>query len=756
MPYSEAQTITISSWSVLALCLASLLFFILGWFVALAWRRKGLKRLSGQKRSLYFSLLMLASTWCIRYLVGISGIPVDEQLTWFEEIGNSFLHALQSFSLDEAYTQYLANGKEVFRQAFQNSGAWPDAFGVYITALNLICPISGGALLAILAASLFPRLRLWWNRLFFWRTILYFSELNPDSLALAKSIRASSDSLCNATLVFTDTYPDSDDESVSEQIQQAKALGAICLKDDLSLIPLRRKKKQQFFLMDEKSISNLQQLSEFAEESRATKLCKENDIYYFCNDDSNVLVEKSVQRALESHFAPSTALEESGQEALESHLDPSEVPTLIPVREYQNLVFSLLREKPLFTALDQGDKKLHVTILGSGSIGTEAFLDTIWCGQLLDRKLEITVISKEPKQDFLARINCINPDILLSGVMVGEPNHEPNANLLKIYKNGGKPADPYFAFTYIEADVCRDDLQTILCRKPEQGSRIVDSDYYLVVLGSDKDNLEASNRLARCVTVNAAANRKPPVVAYAIFDDALNQRLMDQAQKMEKARMRGTPEYCVEFYPFGSLSQTYSYNNVMLQKLQEQSVSVRSSYETVVGEKIADRDTVLEGMRKDQYSLCADIARVIHIPYKAFCVGMDADSYVAKVRAEKQLPVEKLSEENLISNYRLAWLEHRRWIAFLRTRGFRCPTPEQEKMYIGWLPVNPKGENINKGKHKNLSLKLHPCMVECAQDPAEGKNDLLSCMEARFFDNYQDKFPGRFAFKQYDYPEYDI
>lgn len=738
MPYSEAQTITISSWSVLALCLASLLFFILGWFVALAWRRKGLKRLSGQKRSVYFSLLMLASTWCVRYLVGISGIPVDESLTWFEEIGNSFLHALQSFSLDEAYTQYLANGKEVFRQAFQNSGAWPDAFGVYITALNLICPISGGALLAVLAASLFPRLRLWWNRLFFWRTMIYFSELNPASLALAKSIRTSSDKLCKATLVFTDTYPDSDDESVSEQIQEAKALGAICLKDDLSLIPLQRKKKQLFFLMDEKSISNLQQLSEFAEEKRATKLCKENDIYYFCNDDSNTLVEKSVR------------------EALEYHLGADEVPALIPVREYQNLVFSLLREKPLFTALDQAGKKdLHVTILGSGNIGTEAFLDTIWCGQLLDRKLEITVISKEPKQDFLARINCINPDILLSGVLVGEPNHEPNTNLLKIYKDGRKHADPYFAFTYIEADVCRDDLQTILCRKPEQGSCIVDSDYYLVALGSDKDNLEAANRLARCVTVNAGANRKPPIVAYAIFDDALNQRLMDQAEKMEEARMKGTPEYCVEFYPFGSLSQTYSYNNVMLQNLQEQSASVRSSYETVVSEKTADRETVLAGMRKDQYAFCADTARVIHIPYKAFCVGMDADSYVAKVREEKNLPGEKRSSVNLINNYRLAWLEHRRWIAFLRTRGFRCPTPEQENMYIGWLPVNPEGKNINKGKHKNLSLKLHPCMVECAQDPAEGKNDLLSCMEARFFDNYQDKFPGGFEFKKYDYPEYD-
>ena len=731
MPNSEAQMITISTGGVLGLCLASLLFFILGWIVSLAWRRRGLKRLSGQKRSVYFSLLMLASTWCVRYLVGISGIPVDESLTWFEEIGNSFLHALQSFSLDEAYTQYIANGKEVFRQAFQNSGAWSNVFGVYITALNLICPISGGALLAVFAASLFPRLRLWWNRLFFWRTILFFSELNPASLALAKSIRASSDSLCNATLVFTDTYPDSDDESVSEQIQEAKALGAICLKDDLSLVPLQRKKKQLFFLMDERSISNLQQLSAFAEEKRATKLCKENDIYYFCNDDSNVLVEKSVR------------------EALEDSLGIGEVPALIPVREYQNLVFSLLREKPLFTALDQGDKKdLHVTIFGSGSIGTEAFLDTIWCGQLLDRKLYITVISKEPQEDFCARINAINPDILESG--------RTNAELLLVNSKRREYADPYFTFAYIEQDVCRDDLQVALCKEVEQGCRIVDSDYYLVALGSDKDNLEVANRLARCVTANISTNRNPPVVAYSIFDDALNQRLKDQAEKMEKACKNGTPEYWVEFYPFGSLSQTYSYDNLLLRKFQEHSASIHSSYLAVVSEKTMDRDAVLNGMRRDQYSFFADSARIIHIPYKAFCVNKDADRYVKDVREEKKHPKEDLSDNSLINNYKLAWLEHRRWIAFLRTRGFRCPTLEQEKSYIGWLPVNPKGENINKGKHKNLSLKLHPCMVECAQNPAEGGDDLLSCMETRFYENYQDKFPKRFAFKQYDYPQYDV
>jgi hypothetical protein len=54
----------------------------------------------------------------------------------------------------------------------------------------------------------------------------------------------------------------------------------------------------------------------------------------------------------------------------------------------------------------------------------------------------------------------------------------------------------------------------------------------------------------------------------------------------------------------------------------------------------------------------------------------------------------------------LAWLEHRRWCAFGRTMGYRATDCTEENLVL-------------TKTHKNMPLKLHPCLVE-AEYPAEG------------------------------------
>ena len=58
----------------------------------------------------------------------------------------------------------------------------------------------------------------------------------------------------------------------------------------------------------------------------------------------------------------------------------------------------------------------------------------------------------------------------------------------------------------------------------------------------------------------------------------------------------------------------------------------------------------------------------------------------------------------------LQWLEHRRWCAFLRTMGYR-QTNDYEK-YI----------NLTQS-HKQIDLKLHPCLVECDKNGIHGTLD---------------------------------
>ena len=61
----------------------------------------------------------------------------------------------------------------------------------------------------------------------------------------------------------------------------------------------------------------------------------------------------------------------------------------------------------------------------------------------------------------------------------------------------------------------------------------------------------------------------------------------------------------------------------------------------------------------------------------------------------------------------LAWLEHRRWTAFTRTRGYRY-TAE----------IN-KNLELNGTNHKNMELKLHPCLIE-AKKPDKEYFDYIS------------------------------
>ena len=147
--------------------------------------------------------------------------------------------------------------------------------------------------------------------------------------------------------------------------------------------------------------------------------------------------------------------------------------------------------KQMMAPTTMSSKDFHITIFGSGQIGTEMFLAAYWCGQMLDKQLHITVVSKERKNAFIARINHINPDIMETS--------NSDSDLLRIYDKPDSPRSPvYFSFDYLRTDIRQDDLYSKMLKDSENG-RMIDSDYFVVALGSDQDNLEIAdivNRLA--------------------------------------------------------------------------------------------------------------------------------------------------------------------------------------------------------------------------------------------------------------------
>ena len=390
-------------WSLLAAsALAVIAFFVyLALWLIMPNRFLGPNKTLGVSKLLVWSGVLLLAIWFLRFAVGLFLGMDTSDLTPMELALDSFVHALQSFSLDEDYTAYIQNGKEMMASLAGANSPWVSIYGAYAAALNALAPVAGGTVVFDILTSLFPRLRLRLLYFAFWRKKYYFSKLNERSLSLAGSIFQESKFPHRPVLVFTDVYPDRRSERGSELLSAAKAIGAVCINTDLSNIPSRILRGQTLILIDDAELNNLMAFSALADDDRIEAL-RRTEVHLFVESDIYLPLEKKVYELAEARFRGNAK------------------PRIFPTRVWQNVVKNLLLSMPLYTPLlgsiptKETPQTLELTILGTGRIGTEMFLAAYWCGQMLDTKLNINIISLESEEDFRGRIDFINPDIMKS------------------------------------------------------------------------------------------------------------------------------------------------------------------------------------------------------------------------------------------------------------------------------------------------------------------------------------------------------
>ena len=133
--------------------------------------------------------LLFVSIFCVRLAVGLylaDGALVEEPngLNLFETALDSAVHSLQTFSMDEGYTDYLFAGRDLW-QWMSGSAAAVTLAGMYISLQNLLAPIAGGAILLDLLSNLFPWIRYYLQG---GRRKYVFSELNEQAVLLAEDL----------------------------------------------------------------------------------------------------------------------------------------------------------------------------------------------------------------------------------------------------------------------------------------------------------------------------------------------------------------------------------------------------------------------------------------------------------------------------------------------------------------------------------------------------------------------------------------
>lgn len=791
---------------------------------------------------LVFSGGLLFAVWALRFSVGcyMAGIAETDVhgFHWLEVFGDGFLHALQTFSMDEDYTGYISYGKDMV-EALTGSKCWANVYSGYAAVLNAVAPVIGGAFILDILASVFPGMRLWLSFKLVWREKLYFSELTEASLALAKSMWKESHVLCRPVIVFTDAYADDEDERKSERRLEAKMLGAICVKDDLAHVPKNWFGKRSYFLIDENESNNLQTLVDLCDDHKG-RYVKRARIFLFLESDGYVQVERQIkaklwpklgkaaeraekrrkarkeyQEALDEEIkkmredkgkigdkaeSPADEIpEERKRNTRAAHLElvkrilgvsdcqRNDMPVIFPVHSYRNLACNLLVELPLYEPLVKkyagkadAEKELRVTILGSGSIGTQLLLAVYWFGQMLDCKLHITVVSEESDDAFWSRLNFINPEILKS-------LQEKHA-VLRI--RDGEYAEPYASINYVQSDTHSGQFWD---ENNCQASKSLEADYFIVALGSDTNNLEIAEKLRSEIGCRHVRNDNDAVsvISYVVYDEHLCSAL--NKTKSYCHVKKGQPD--VYMHPFGSLDSLYSAANIFMSQHTVTAQEVDEGYSASQNRNQSTQKN-RSAMGKDDrdYKEWANLARAMHIKYKVYSLGWIQTSVFDSALEDKRAHREAVTNacvrykaaailsgckvpddaSGLITEeqktdvqalrqveHRLAWLEHRRWNAFTRTRGYRS-TRDYTKYF----------EAVGNS-YKHMSLKLHPCLIECDQKgirsskvdektlawPTEGLDclDQLSkeLNELIWIDETAKPGKQKKRYNDYDFKEYD-
>ncbi len=755
----------------------SLVFFALAAAAVLVWIVKPLWRRGSRT---FFLVFLLLAVWSVRFDVGCYRAIVKDDagavLTAREEFFNSFVHALQTFSLDEEYTEYITDGKDMVREAFGPETRAAELYAVYAALLNFLAPIAGGAFIVDRLSEFFPRMRLFFAKLDPFPEKYYFSELNEKSAALARSIAHERYKGFRAffpgyRLIFTDVYTDEGEENSSELMTEAKALRAVCLKSDMKHVGfgLYSMKPNRIMLIDGSETANLETLSALMQREEDKKFLRGLRTAAFNRSEIYVFTADSVHSRLEEEtaFIMTQKYDEVRRQAKERQTAGAEawvrehVPTVIPVNGVRNMVYNRFIETPLFEPVaGNGKDTVTLTILGSGAIGTEFFLAATWCGQMPGRKLHVNVVSKEPASSFLGRVDALNPDILESA-REGSPLLE--------YDRAGNVNDPYFTLSYREADVFGEDESVL--------RELAGSDYFIIALGSDEEDFAAADKIRRIVGADHMYRRPEnrTVIAYVIYDP-------DLCRTLNRAPFHryvpGSAEPDVFMRAFGDLDHVYGYANVFMEDTADAAYEMRMIYDG------SDPRKKSEKRFRDIYTYRANIARRVHRRVKAFAALPQTPSVFADGDEEKHAGTLRALDAAFTKRVRegaapggsdkrkllhgLACAEHRRWNAYIRSQGFRCPPGNDFGRYAKCADLSGHDE----GSHKYVPLKMHPCLVEC--DPGrgifdfdryfdenglykgdaagdsflpEGEGDLLDDVSARF---------RSYDFKKYDYPCFDV
>ncbi len=659
-------------------------------------------------------------------------IGKNEDVPAAQKVAEVFSHTFQFFTLDADYTGMIAGG----------AAAYPLGgvifFYILSCAYTVIVPMAGGFFLFQLLCAVVPRCTLWFNRK---KTKFVFSELNERSISIAEDIARISWELGlfrrrkfdfaknnidfkeepwlkSVCIIFTDVYSDDQSETRSELLMRAKRIGAICLKDDILERPFHwvrtaKNKKVVYFMMSISEEENLTQSVSLLTEKRGLWMSlSKKPPYLFKTENMEMFV-----------FVQS---EGAGALIDVARKKFCKKNTVKVINEFRNVVYRMMDDSELMDRLifgglkedeqtmeelspfyrvwknyitkDINGRSLRLVVFGSGRIAKECIKTVIWCWQMLSS------LRKEPRKDAQGNAlteksySCEKIEIIVLSQNANRFKQELFFELPDIISQYGTIA--FYEVSFNTEEFC----------KKFHNSGAANAQRVLIAFGDDEMNLQAAQWAEREL-INSRAHLESPspvIIDYAVENDGLYE-MMDRG----KGALQRTP-WCI-VRPFSTMKECFSYSSIRMDALERRALQAeRTHYNQTVSGFLSS------------YNRDSSVAVALHFPYKLFCLDPNQGE---KTQSEYFFKI--MGKDNTKScKDQLYWLEHHRWCAYMRTRGFRCPTAKQ----FATMAFDV-GNRFLAGRHKSNERMLHACLFESSPDYCSTEQLLLAYATARYPDD---------------------
>ncbi|MGN1103983.1 MAG: hypothetical protein ACI4QI_03825 [Candidatus Coproplasma sp.] len=389
--------------------------------------------------------------------------------------------------------------------------------------------------------------------------IYVMSELNERSIALAEDILTNPEIKGRRVVLFAGVFEREEEEHL-DLVEQAKRLGAICFRKDVTEIGLKPRskgiKRKIYFVGDDEDI-NLKQALSMITAFRPNPLLNTKDTHLYVmagSVESEVLLDAA----------------DNG----DMHVRR--------VRRARNFAIDTLKKYSIFDTqlTKEGKKLISIVIVGLGHYGLELFKAFCWCGQMDGYILQIHIFDAEDNLD--KKIAASAPEIIK-------------------YNHKAIEGEPFYdIFFHENVDVTRPEFL-------EELSSLKDISSVYVCLGDDEMNIATAMRMRMQFTRDGETfNRIQPAI-YAVVYSSIKSETFTRNGGLKSIN---GDDYGITF--IGSMKERYALSFIEQNELEAEGLKYHLAW--AKGEEEIERCKAL--YERYEYYRRSSISKALHVYYR--------------------------------------------------------------------------------------------------------------------------------------------